>query len=88
VFCRWVLQTTSPARLARPPTREVTGAQALRACESCDCELQYDGHHQRLRLVHLSVINAPVFLSGRRHRGECSRDRWLANWDLGHRRHP
>jgi diacylglycerol kinase (ATP) len=42
-------------------TYVVAAAQALRANESFDCELCYDGHHQRLRLVHLAVINAPVF---------------------------
>jgi hypothetical protein len=42
-------------------TYAVTAAQALRAYESLDCGLQYAGHQQRLRLVHLSVINASVF---------------------------
>jgi hypothetical protein len=63
-------------------------AQALCAHQSFDCELHYNDHHYRLRLVPLPVINFPVFPAGRRHRGECSRDRWLANWDLGHRRYP
>ncbi|MBA2472718.1 MAG: hypothetical protein H0V41_10935 [Pseudonocardiales bacterium] len=46
---------------------------------SFDCELQYDGHHQRLRLVHLSVINAPVFggFLGLRVRGANLDDRIL-----------
>jgi diacylglycerol kinase family enzyme len=60
-------------------TYAVAAAQALRAYESFDCELQYDGHHQRLRLVHLSVINAPVFggFLGMRVRGVDLDDRIL-----------
>ena len=61
-------------------------AQALRAHQSFDCDHHH--HHHHLRLVHLPMINFPVFLAGRRYRGECSRDRWLVNRDPGHRRYP
>jgi hypothetical protein len=64
-----------PGVTARWPRPVVTGgdgivgtaaAQALCAHQSLDCELHYNDHHNRLRLVHLPVINSPVFPAGRR----------------------
>ncbi|HZZ96665.1 MAG TPA: YegS/Rv2252/BmrU family lipid kinase [Jatrophihabitantaceae bacterium] len=42
-------------------TYAVAGVQAMRQHEPFDCELTYDGKTEKLRLVQLSIINAPVF---------------------------
>jgi YegS/Rv2252/BmrU family lipid kinase len=42
-------------------TYAVAGVKALRQHEPFDCELSYDGTTEKLRLVQLSIINAPVF---------------------------
>jgi diacylglycerol kinase (ATP) len=42
-------------------TYAVAGARALRQHRPFDCELRYDGTHEKLRLVQLSIVNAPVF---------------------------
>lgn len=77
-FAKLATQASLRRRFGRL-TYAVAAAQALRAYESFDCELQYDGHRQRLRLVHLSVINAPVFggFLGMRVRGVNLDDRIL-----------
>jgi hypothetical protein len=59
-FAKLATQASLRRRFGRL-TYAVAGIQALRAHESFDCELYYDGHHQHLRLAHLSVINAPEF---------------------------
>jgi undecaprenyl-diphosphatase len=42
-------------------TYAVAGVKALRKHEPFDCELSYDGTSEKLRLVQLSIVNAPVF---------------------------
>jgi YegS/Rv2252/BmrU family lipid kinase len=42
-------------------TYAVAGVKALRQHEPFDCEISYDGTTEKLRLVQLSIINAPVF---------------------------
>jgi YegS/Rv2252/BmrU family lipid kinase len=42
-------------------TYAVAGVRALREHEPFECELSYDGKTEKLRLVQLSIINAPVF---------------------------
>lgn len=42
-------------------TYAVAGLKALRQHEPFECELSYDGQTEKLRLVQLSIINAPVF---------------------------
>jgi diacylglycerol kinase (ATP) len=77
-FAKLATQASMRRRFGRL-TYVVAAAQALRANESFDCELRYDGHHQRMRLVHLAVINAPVFggFLGMRVRGANLDDRIL-----------
>jgi diacylglycerol kinase (ATP) len=86
-FAKLATQASLRRRFGRL-TYAVAAAQALRAYESFDCELQYDGHHQRLRLLHLSVINAPVFggFLGLRVRAANLDDRILAVEHLSRRR--
>jgi YegS/Rv2252/BmrU family lipid kinase len=42
-------------------TYAVAGVKALRQHQPFECELSYDGKTEKLRLVQLSIINAPVF---------------------------
>lgn len=42
-------------------TYAVAGAKAMRQHQPFDCELSYAGKSEQLRLVQLSIINAPVF---------------------------
>jgi len=42
-------------------TYAVAGVRAMRRHEPFNCDLHFDGRTERLRLVQLSVINAPVF---------------------------
>lgn len=42
-------------------TYAVAGARALRRSEPFECQLHYDGRTEKVVLVQLSIINAPVF---------------------------
>ncbi len=42
-------------------TYAVAAARALRECTTFPCELRHPGGVERLQLVHLSIVNAPVF---------------------------
>lgn len=42
-------------------TYAIAGAAALREHQPFSCELRYDGRSERVTLLHLAVINAPVF---------------------------
>ena len=42
-------------------TYAVAGVKAIRQHEPFECELSYEGTTEKLRLVQLSIINAPVF---------------------------
>jgi YegS/Rv2252/BmrU family lipid kinase len=59
-FARLATQASTRRRFGRL-TYLVAATKALRDHPCFDCELCYDGHRQRLRLMHLSVINAPAF---------------------------
>ncbi len=59
-FARLATKASLRQRFGRL-TYAVAAAAALRQRESFGCELRYDGHVEHLQLVHLSVINAPVF---------------------------
>lgn len=77
-FARLATKASLRQRFGRL-TYAVAAVNALRRRESFDCELSYDGHVEHLRLVHLSVINAPVFggFLGLRVRGATLDDRRL-----------
>lgn len=59
-FAKLATQASLRRRFRRL-TYLIAGAQALRKHQSFDCEMRYNDHTEHLRLVHLSVINAPVF---------------------------
>lgn len=59
-FARFATQAGIRERLGRM-TYAVAAAMALRERPIFDCDVEYDGHSERVRLVHLSVISAPVF---------------------------
>ena len=59
-FARFATQAGMRERLGRL-TYAVAAALALRERPVFDCEVEYEGHRERLQLVHLSVISAPVF---------------------------
>lgn len=42
-------------------TYAVAGARAMREARPFDCELRYDGRVEKVRLIQLSIVNAPVF---------------------------
>ena len=45
-------------------TYAVAGARALRHSKPFECELHYDGKTEKVELVQLSIVNAPVFGGG------------------------
>lgn len=59
-FARFATRAGTRERLGRL-TYAVAAALALRDRPVFDCDVEYDGGHERLQLVHLSVISAPVF---------------------------
>ncbi|HEY9289633.1 MAG TPA: diacylglycerol kinase family protein [Candidatus Dormibacteraeota bacterium] len=59
-FARFATRADMRERLGRL-TYAVAAALALRERPVFDCEVRYDGRSERLRLVHLSVVSAPVF---------------------------
>jgi undecaprenyl-diphosphatase len=59
-FAQLATQSALRRRLGRL-TYAVAGVRAMRRHEPFDCELHFDDATERVRLVQLSVINAPVF---------------------------
>jgi undecaprenyl-diphosphatase len=59
-FAQLATSSTVRRRFGRL-TYAVAGIRALRQHEPFDCDLEYEDKTERLRLVQLSVINAPVF---------------------------
>jgi YegS/Rv2252/BmrU family lipid kinase len=59
-FARLATQASLRRRFGRL-TYAAAAAIALRQHESFRCELRYDDTVERLELIHLSVVNAPVF---------------------------
>jgi YegS/Rv2252/BmrU family lipid kinase len=59
-FAKFATRADLRARLGRL-TYAVAAALALRERPVFRCELEYEGKRERLELVHLAVINAPVF---------------------------
>lgn len=59
-FAKLATRASLRRRLGRL-TYAFAAAVALRDRRSFACEIQYEGRRERLRLTHLSVINAPVF---------------------------
>lgn len=59
-FAELATQSTVRRRFGRL-TYAVAGIRALRRHQPFDCTIEYDGTTETLRLVQLSVINAPVF---------------------------
>jgi diacylglycerol kinase (ATP) len=59
-FARLATKASLRQRFGRL-TYAVAAATALRQRDSFSCELHYDGRVEHRNLVHLSVINAPVF---------------------------
>lgn len=59
-FARLASQVSMRHRLGRF-TYVVAGALALRDRQPFDCELRFEGRRVPLRLLHLSIINAPIF---------------------------
>lgn len=59
-FARFATRADIRERLGRL-TYAVAAALALRERPVFECEVAYDGHTERLKLVHLSVVSAPVF---------------------------
>jgi diacylglycerol kinase (ATP) len=77
-FARLATEASLRRRFGRL-TYTVAGASALREQEAFRCELRYDGRVERLEVVHLSIVNAPVFggFLGLRVRGASLDDRAL-----------
>lgn len=77
-FARLATKASLRQRFGRL-TYALAAATALRQRESFSCELHYDGHIEQLELVHLSIINAPIFggFLGMRVRGVNLDDRML-----------
>jgi YegS/Rv2252/BmrU family lipid kinase len=59
-FAKLATQASLRRRFRRL-TYLIAGAHALREHQPFDCELRHHDHVEHLHLVHLSVINAPVF---------------------------
>lgn len=59
-FARLASQVSMRKRLGRF-TYVVAGALALRERRPFECELRFEGRRVPLRLLHLSIINAPIF---------------------------
>jgi YegS/Rv2252/BmrU family lipid kinase len=59
-FARLATRASVRQRFGRL-TYAVAGAMALREHDPFSCELRYDGTVEQLELLHLAVINAPVF---------------------------
>ncbi|HEX6507031.1 MAG TPA: YegS/Rv2252/BmrU family lipid kinase [Chloroflexota bacterium] len=59
-FAQMATKSSIRKRLG-PFTYVVAGLVALRSSEPFTCELRYDGRTESLRLLHLSVVNAPIF---------------------------
>lgn len=59
-FARFATRADLRERLGRL-TYAVAAALALRERPVFSCSLDYEGHHEDLQLVHLSVVNAPVY---------------------------